>query len=123
MSLDWVGHLLSVLTDTPFEDYLDKHIFTPLGMSSTTFRLAQRPDLVKARAAIGLRATSATPLTAGGSDPVPAEPEMTAGGSGLLSTAADYAKLLGALIAGGRGILQSATIRESASHSCRTIST
>ena len=112
VSLDWVGHLVSVLTNTTFEDYLYKHIFTPLGMSSTTFRLAQRPDLVKARAAIGLRATPTAPLTAGGSDPVPTEPEMAGGGSGLFSTAADYAKLLGALIAGGGGILQPETVRE-----------
>jgi CubicO group peptidase (beta-lactamase class C family) len=106
IGLDWVSHLVSVLTDSTFEAYLAKHVFEPLEMSSTTFRLAERPDLIQRRSAIALRAEPNGPLSAGGADPVPEKPPMASGGSGPFSTANDYAKLLGALVKGDGGILQ-----------------
>lgn len=112
VGLDWVGHLVSILTNSTFEAYLAKNIFEPLEMSSTTFRLAERPDLIQRRAAIALRAEPSAPLIAGGADPVPEKPPMAGGGSGLFSTANDYAKLLGALVKGGDGILKPESVRE-----------
>jgi CubicO group peptidase (beta-lactamase class C family) len=112
VGLDWVGHLVSVLANSTFEAYLEKHVFGPLGMSSTTFRLAERPELAQRRAAVALRAEPRGALSSGGSDPVPEHPPMESGGSGLFSTANDYSKLLGALIEGGDGILKLESIRE-----------
>jgi hypothetical protein len=43
---------------------------------------------------------------------VPETPPMASGGSGLFSTANDYAKLLGALVKGGDPVLQAKSIKE-----------
>jgi CubicO group peptidase (beta-lactamase class C family) len=112
VSLDWVGHLVSVLAGSTFEAYLTEHILAPLEMTSTTFRIAERPDLIARRAAIALRTEPTAPLSIEIPDPVPETPPMASGGSGLFSTANDYAKLLGALVAGGGGILKADSIRE-----------
>jgi CubicO group peptidase (beta-lactamase class C family) len=99
VGLDWAGRVVEVLTKMTLGEYMQKHIWTPLGMSSTTFRLAQRPDLAVQHAAMGLRAEPRGTLTLG-ADPVPEVPTMESGGSGLFSTANDYSKFLGALLTG-----------------------
>jgi CubicO group peptidase (beta-lactamase class C family) len=39
VGIDWAGHIVQTISGLSFEDYMEKHILKPLGMSSTTFRL------------------------------------------------------------------------------------
>jgi CubicO group peptidase (beta-lactamase class C family) len=57
------------------------------------------------RAPIGHRAAPGSPLGAGPTS-VPDSPSMPSGGSGLYSTASDYAKVLVALLSGGGCLLK-----------------
>ena len=90
---------------------MQQHIFGPLGMSSTTFRIAKRHDLAEKCAVMGFRAAPRGPLTPGKA-PIPESPPKDGGGSGLYSTANDYAKLLGALLKGGNGLLKVESVKE-----------
>jgi CubicO group peptidase (beta-lactamase class C family) len=40
------GYIVQRVSDEPFDDYLDKHIFVPLGMQHSTFRQPLPPELV-----------------------------------------------------------------------------
>lgn len=46
VGIDWVGVAVARLNrmDT-LEEYFNKYIYRPLGLSSTTFRLEKRPDI------------------------------------------------------------------------------
>lgn len=111
VSTDWAGKVVEVVTGLSLEDYFQQNIFQRLGLNSTTFRIGTHPELLTRRAAVSLRAVSRGPLVAT-RNPQPDNPPFDGGGQGLHSTAADYAKVLGALLDGGRGILQESTIRE-----------
>lgn len=46
LRLDWAGKMIERVTNNVhLGDYLAKNIWKPLGMNSTTFRPADRPDL------------------------------------------------------------------------------
>ena len=110
VGIDRAGHIVQTISGLSFEDYMEKHILKPLGMSSTTFRLHKRPDLMQRRAPIGYRTAPSSPLSAGPT-PVPDSPSMLSGGSGLYSTANDYAKVLVALLSGGGGLLKPESVQ------------
>jgi len=94
---DLLGALLERVTGQPLGDYLQAHILGPLGMVVTTFAVppdkhyriaesfAQDPDGGVQMPLMDLR------------QPVP----MQAGGAGLGSTAADYARFLQCMLNGG----------------------
>lgn len=111
VSTDWAGRVVEILTGFSLEDYFQQNIFQPLGLKSTTFRIGAHPELHARRAAVSLRSVPRGPLVAT-SNPQPDNPPFDGGGQGLHSTATDYTKILGALLDGGRGILQESTIRD-----------
>ncbi|KAK5045060.1 hypothetical protein LTR84_010208 [Exophiala bonariae] len=111
VSTDWAGKVVEELTGLSLEDYFQQNIFQPLGLKSTTFRIGSHPELLARRATISLRTVPRGALAAT-SNPQPDNPPFDGGGQGLHSTASDYAKLLGALLDGGRGILKETTIRD-----------
>ena len=43
------GYLIEKLTETPYEDYIKREIFDPLGMSTSSFRLTQEDEALLAR--------------------------------------------------------------------------
>jgi len=94
-SSDVLGRLLEVAADRPLDDLLAERVFRPLGMADTSFHL--RPEAVE-RAAQPLRETDV---------PQPAvidlvrRPRFISGGSGGLSTAADYFRFAQMLARGG----------------------
>lgn len=100
---DWAGRIVEALSHQPLGEYMDEHIFQPLGMQSTTFHMAKRPDLEARRAAVGMRSAPLQPLVAG-ADPLATVQTEASGGAGLYSSASDYAKVVGALVA-DRGAL------------------
>ena len=93
------------------EDYMQLSLFGPLGMSSTTFRISEHPELQLRRADIGLR-TQPEGLIVKGANYKPDVTPMDCGGVGLYSTATDYAKLLAALLDNGGPILKSKAVEE-----------
>lgn len=98
-----------VNNDQSLGDYMQEHIWKPLGIKSTTFHLQQRPDLKSRRADMSMRAAD------GSIQPSPTRyfPEDVvddSGGGGLYSCAADYIKLLIALLKNDSTLLQPASI-------------
>jgi CubicO group peptidase (beta-lactamase class C family) len=98
ISIDWVGKVVEAVSGTTLEVYLRDHIFTPLGMRDTGFKL---------RAEQRSRLASMHARTPTGLQPIPfempQEPEFFMGGGGLFSTAADYVAFMQMLLHGGRG--------------------
>src|SRR5262249_51455558 len=98
------GRLIEVLSGMPYEDFLDKRLFEPLGMKDTTFwpNEEQVPRLAKAykpnAAKDGLDETKIGQLRyplskRAGRYPMP--------GGGLFSTAADVGRFCRMLLNGG----------------------
>ena len=87
-NIDFAGKAIEAVTGQRLEDYLRDHLFTPLGMTDTGFKIgdAQRQRLV------GMHARGEKGALA----PIPFEleqdPEFHMGGGGLYGTASDYIK-------------------------------
>jgi len=101
VSTDVLGYLVEVLSGEPFDQYLRRHIFEPLGMRDTAFRVpAQEVDRFAACYDRGpgkkLRLQDDPPTS-----PYLAAPKLLSGGGGLVSTAADYLRFCRMLLAGG----------------------
>jgi CubicO group peptidase (beta-lactamase class C family) len=98
INIDWVGKVVEAVSGTTLEVYLRDHIFTPLGMRDTGFKLRadQRSRLA------GMHARTPTGLQPIAFE-IPQEPEFFMGGGGLYGTAADYVAFMQMLLHGGRG--------------------
>ena len=98
-NIDFVGKAVEAVSGKRLDAYLRDHLFTPLGMTDTGFRIgeAQRKRLV-AMHARGPDGTLA---------PIPFEleqdPEFHMGGGGLYGTAGDYIKFTQMILNKGRG--------------------
>ena len=97
INIDWVGKAVEAVSGKRLDAYLQDHIFAPLGMNDTGFKLgaSQRERLV------GMHARGAD----GSLTPVPfemaQEPEFHMGGGGLYGTAPDYIRFVRMLLNGG----------------------
>ena len=111
INIDWAGQAVERVSGQTLGTYFDEHIFSPLGMTSTSFRLtpAQRTRLVKVHAR----------QPDGSLKPIDFEikqgPEFEAGGGGLYSTAGDYLKFCRMFLndgrsAAGRQVLRPETV-------------
>ena len=117
--INTAGRVIEVVSKMPYEDFLDKRLFAPLGMTDTTFwpnesqvkRLAKayKPDAAKA----GLTATPISQLYYPLGDHARRFP-MPAGG--LFSTAADVGRFCQMALNGGtlngKRVLSEAAVRE-----------
>jgi methyl acetate hydrolase len=98
-NIDFVGKAIEAVSGKRLDGYLRDHLFTPLGMSDTGFKLgdSQRKRLV-AMHARGPDGTLA---------PIPFEleqdPEFHMGGGGLYGTAGDYIKFTQMILNKGKG--------------------
>jgi CubicO group peptidase (beta-lactamase class C family) len=104
ISTDWLGRVIEAASGTPLDEHLAKHIFTPLGMNSTTFQLTdeQRAHCVP----VHVRDENGTWVTT--DFDWNQDPEHWPGGHGLYSTPRDYLTFQRMLLAGGQ--LQGTTI-------------
>ena len=97
IGIDFAGKAVEAVSGQTLAQYMQDHIFTPLGMTDTGFRIgeAQRRRLAKihARTSDGLVSTDTE---------IPQEPEFHMGGGGLYSTAGDYLKFAQMILHGGR---------------------
>jgi methyl acetate hydrolase len=98
-NIDFVGKVVEAVSGKKLDAYLRDHLFTPLGMADTGFKIgeAQRKRLV----AMHARGPD------GSLAPIPFEleqdPEFHMGGGGLYSTAGDYIKFTQMILNKGRG--------------------
>jgi CubicO group peptidase (beta-lactamase class C family) len=95
---DVLGRLVEVLADAPLGEHLRAAIFEPLGMVDTGF--AVPPEQHERIAEPLAEPTDGVPLVPVFDARAPSP--MENGGGGLMSTAADYARFLRMLLAGGR---------------------
>jgi methyl acetate hydrolase len=99
INIDFVGKAVEAVSGKRLDAYLRDHLFTPLGMSDTGFKLgdAQRKRLV------GMHARGPDGTLA----PIPFEmeqdPEFHMGGGGLYGTAGDYIKFTQMMLNKGKG--------------------
>lgn len=106
-STDWAGQLVERLTKQTLESYCQTHIFGPLGMSSSTFRLLNNSQI----------RSRVLPMTSRNSegrfDEVPSiyrlDPKLDMGGSNLYSSAPDMMALLSSLLKNDGKILKPTT--------------
>jgi methyl acetate hydrolase len=98
-NIDFVGKAVEAVSGKRLDAYLRDHLFTPLGMNDTGFKLSesQRERLVgmHQREANGSLATIPFELEQ--------EPEFHMGGGGLYGTAGDYIKFTQMILNKGRG--------------------
>lgn len=103
-SLDVLGYFIEVISGQPFDVFLKRHIFDPLGMSDTYFYQPERNAgrLVAVQQPDGKAGWERYPATFYDPDyPVKGARSFFSGGSGLSSTAKDYAILLQMYLNGG----------------------
>ena len=99
INIDWVGKAVEAASGERLDAYLRNHLFTPLGMTDTAFRIgdAQRRRLVAVYARGGDGSLTTIPFE------VEQNPEFHAGGGGLYGTAADYIKFTRMILNKGCG--------------------
>jgi CubicO group peptidase (beta-lactamase class C family) len=103
--LDVAGYLIEILSGMPFDVFLQKRLFEPMGMNDTYFYL---PDAKSSRLVTIHRPSSTSakwerfPTTFYDPDyPIKGAKTFFSGGAGLSSTAKDYAVFLQMLLNGG----------------------
>src|SRR5271154_1608049 len=104
ISVDIQGYIVQKLSGMPFEDFLEKRIFKPLGMTDTGFYVPKEKlnrfaefynyDNDGKLHAVGARE--------GLNHDFSAKPALSSGGGGLVSTATDYMRFCQMLLNGGQ---------------------
>ena len=101
--LDVLGYFIEVISGMPFDEYLRKHLFDPLGMDDTWFYLPRE----KADRLVAVQQKEdgkwvPYPVTFYDTDyPIKGAKRFFSGGAGLSSTAIDYATFLQMYLNGG----------------------
>ncbi len=108
-SIDWAGKMVERVTGVRLGEYMKEHIYEPLGMTSTGFRLAEN-DILSSR----LCATTARSPTGGfvPAAPYPNQnPADDLGGGGLYSSVPDYMQVLISLLGNDGKLLKPDTVQ------------
>jgi CubicO group peptidase (beta-lactamase class C family) len=108
-SVDWAGEIAARLNNTNLKDYMEEHIFTPLGIKDTTFVLSDRPDL-KARLMWAEKREADGSLSTMDTLVFPEQAVDYSGGGGLWSCGTDYIKVLADLLQDSPKILKRDTV-------------
>ncbi len=102
--LDVLGYMVEILSGMPFDQYLKKHLFEPLGMNDTWFYLPNDKSnrLVSVQQKNDKGEWERYPVTFYDPDyPIKGAKAFFSGGAGLSSTAKDYATFLQMYLNGG----------------------
>jgi CubicO group peptidase (beta-lactamase class C family) len=99
INIDFVGKAVEAVSGKRLDAYLRDHLFMPLGMGDTSFKLseAQRKRLVGMHARGPDGTLTAIPFE------MEQDPEFHMGGGGLYGTAGDYIKFTQMILNKGRG--------------------
>jgi methyl acetate hydrolase len=106
IGLDWAGQLVEAVSGEPLADYVQRHIFEPLGMDETSFF----PTEAQQSRAAAMHGRGEGGGLARVEFALPPKPHFGMGGGGLYSTARDYLRFLAAILAGGAPILSPASV-------------
>jgi methyl acetate hydrolase len=98
INIDWAGKMVEAVSGKRLGAYLTENLFTPLGMSSTAFKITpgMRERLAKIHQRDEKDAFSPIDLE------VPQDPEFEMGGGGLYSTAGDYLQFVRMILNRGK---------------------
>jgi CubicO group peptidase (beta-lactamase class C family) len=111
INIDWVGKAVERVSGQSLGHYFAEHLFGPIGMNDTGFKLSQDH---RARLA-GMHARNDNGTLAPIEFEVPQEPEFQMGGGGLYGTASDYLAFQRVFLnegrTDGRSILKPETVR------------
>jgi methyl acetate hydrolase len=99
INIDWAGKMVEAASGKKLGQYMAEHIFGPLGMTSTAFRITD--GMRKRMAKIHHRGPDGG-LTPDPALELPQEPEFEMGGGGLYSTAGDYLKFVRMMLNQGK---------------------
>ncbi len=104
LNTDVLGYLVEIWSGMPFDQFLQQHLFEPLGMQDTYFYLpdAKKSRLVPVQKPDQAQKWTKFPVTFYDPDyPVSGAKTFFSGGAGLSSTAKDYATFLQMLLNDG----------------------
>ena len=111
INIDWVGKAVERVSGQRLGDYLSKHLFEPIGIKDTGFKLT---DEHRTRLA-GMHARDETGTFARVEFEIPQDPEFQMGGGGLYGTASDYLAFQRVFLnegqANGQRVLKPETVR------------
>lgn len=99
INIDFVGKAVEAASGQKLDAYLHDHMFAPLGMSDTGFKIT---DSMRKRL-VGMHARGEDGALAAIPFELEQNPEFHMGGGGLYSTAADYIKFCQMILNKGKG--------------------
>jgi methyl acetate hydrolase len=110
ISIDWVGKMVEAASGKTLGTFMQDHIFHPLGMNSTSFKIS--PEMRSRLAKVHRRENGApVPIDM----ETPQNPHAEMGGGGLYSTVADYLRFVRMILNEGSGngaqLLKPETVR------------
>ena len=97
MSTDVLGYLVEVVSGMPFDEFLRKRIFEPLGMVDTAFYVPAE----KVSRLVTLYGGGLWPISVERMGDYTQQPEWSSGGGGLVGTGGDYLRFCQMLLNGG----------------------
>lgn len=103
VAMDIQGYIIEKLTGQSLPDYMQQHIFGPLGMKDTGFFVPpeKRDRFATLYSPDEKGQLKVDPTAWGGPTDFAAQPTMPSGGGGLVSTAQDYLRFAQMLLNGG----------------------
>jgi methyl acetate hydrolase len=98
INMDWVGKIVEAVSGRRLGTYLSEHVFGPLAMTDTAFRIT--PGMRQRLAKIHQRVDDGTLVPT--DLEIPQDPEFEMGGGGLYGTVGDYLKFVRMMLNHGR---------------------
>ena len=99
INIDWAGKMVEAVSGKSLGAYFRQHLFEPLGMSSTAFKIT--PEMRARLAKIHQRGDDDT-FAPQMELEIPQEPQFEMGGGGLYSTAGDYLQFVRMILNRGK---------------------
>jgi len=111
VGIDWAGQMVErVNNNQKLGDYMQEHIWGPLGMKSTSFRIDSREDIRSRRLDMSLRHPQTGALMPSPSRFWSEKYKDDHGGAGVFSCASDYIKVLSSIIKNDGKLLKPSSI-------------